>query len=181
MAGLCQYIVRQARNNHWSNHRLHSACARLTDLDYFAKRRSYFGSIHAHLDHIVVVDWLYLGRLTGETLLPADLGEPMHENLVSLMLDQAKADRALITFCEALTAETLDHEVTFSLLSGARYTETVADVLAHLFQHQIHHRGQVHDMLSATPVPPPQLDEFFMKGDLPLRRAELEQLGLPID
>lgn len=179
MADLCQYLVRQARNNRWSNHRLHTACARLSDLDYFAQRRSYFGSIHAHLDHIVVVDWLYLERLTGNTLLPADLSEPMHENLVSLMLDQSKADQALIGFCEALTADSLGHEVTFSLLSGATYTERVGDVLAHLFQHQIHHRGQVHGLLSTTPVPPPQLDEFFMKGDLPLRMAELERLGLP--
>jgi uncharacterized damage-inducible protein DinB len=53
-------------------------------------------------------------------------------------------------------------------------------VLSHLFTHQIHHRGQVHDMLSATSVAPPQLDEFFLSSDLPLREAELKVLNLPI-
>ena len=47
----------------------------------------------------------------------------------------------------------------------------------HLFQHQIHHRGQAHAMLSATHVEPPQLDEFFAKGEAPLRAGEFAQLG----
>jgi uncharacterized damage-inducible protein DinB len=51
-------------------------------------------------------------------------------------------------------------------------------VLAHLFQHDIHHRGQVHAMLAGTRVAPPQLDEFFLAQDAPLRAAELEALGL---
>jgi len=50
----------------------------------------------------------------------------------------------------------------------------------HLFTHQIHHRGQAHAMLSGTKVKPPQLDEFFMSEELPLRKAELEDLGLPL-
>jgi uncharacterized damage-inducible protein DinB len=53
-------------------------------------------------------------------------------------------------------------------------------VLMHLHVHQIHHRGQVHAMLAGTPVKPPQLDEFFMREELPLREAELRELGLPI-
>ena len=39
-------------------------------------------------------------------------------------------------------------------------------VMLHLFQHQIHHRGQIHAMLASTPVPPPQLDEFFLNSDI---------------
>ena len=56
-----------------------------------------------------------------------------------------------------------------------------AHILLHLFVHQVHHRGQVHDMLCATSVSPPQLDEFFLSGDLGLRERELEQLGLPVE
>ena len=52
---------------------------------------------------------------------------------------------------------------------------------SHLFTHQIHHRGQVHDMLAATSVAPPQLDQFFLSSDLPLRAAELKVLNLPIE
>jgi uncharacterized damage-inducible protein DinB len=47
----------------------------------------------------------------------------------------------------------------------------------HLFEHQIHHRGQAHAMMAGTPVKPPQLDEFFMSEDAPLREDELRELG----
>jgi uncharacterized damage-inducible protein DinB len=56
---------------------------------------------------------------------------------------------------------------------------TVASILEHLFQHQIHHRGQAHAMLAGTAVKPPQLYEFFLAGEEHLRRDELRALGLP--
>ncbi len=175
------YIVAQARNNRWSNHRLHNACSRLSDSDYFAKRQSFLGSIHDHLDHIVYVDWLYMERLTGKQFLPTEIGDLLHHEFAPLAEDQIAADQALIDFCQAATPDTLASKVTFQLSDGTEYTETVSSVLAHLFMHQVHHRGQVHDMLSATSVEPPQLDEFFMSGDLPLREEELRRLGLPIE
>ncbi|MEM8793283.1 MAG: DinB family protein [Pseudomonadota bacterium] len=172
------YIVAQARNNRWSNHRLHAASAELSEAEYFAERPSFFGSIHAHLDHILVVDWLYLERMTGESFLPPHMGETLHAAFAPLAADQIRADETLIAFCEAATPETLATTVSFRLMSGQEMTERLVDVLAHLFTHQIHHRGQVHGLLSATPVAPPQLDEFFMAGDAPLRADEMRRIGL---
>jgi uncharacterized damage-inducible protein DinB len=176
---LKEYLLGQARNNFWSNHRLHTVCSALPSSEYFESRPSFFGSIHAHLDHIVFVDWLYLERLTGKQLLPAKVGDLLHQELASLIEDQIAADRALIDFCQSADSDVLASKVTFNILNGTRYTETVVNVLAHLFTHQIHHRGQVHDMLSATSVRPPQLDEFFLQTELPFREAELRKLGLP--
>jgi hypothetical protein len=51
-------------------------------------------------------------------------------------------------------------------------------VLAHLFEHQIHHRGQAHAMLAGTAAKPPQLDEFFLAEEAPLTAAELTALDL---
>ena len=58
-----------------------------------------------------------------------------------------------------------------------KQVDTVAPVLAHLAMHQTHHRGQAHAMLSGTTVAPPQLDEFLMPSDAPLRVADLQALG----
>ena len=179
--GLCDYLIVQARNNLWSNHRLHSACLRLPAPEYYANRPSYFGSIHIHLDHIVFVDWLYLERLTGEQYLPTNVGVELHSELAPLVEDQVTADKALIEYCEAATPETLVSKVSFNLLDGTHYTEAAWSLLAHLFTHQIHHRGQVHDMLSATSVAPPQLDEFFLSSDFQLREADLKVLNLPVE
>src|SRR5262245_50482445 len=94
---------------------------------------------------------------------------------------QAEVDRRLLAWCERMTEASADAEVILEREGSAQHPERVADVLAHLFQPQIHHRGQVHAMLAGTNVPPPQLDEFFLAWDAPLRRSELEELGLPPD
>jgi uncharacterized damage-inducible protein DinB len=47
----------------------------------------------------------------------------------------------------------------------------------HLMTHQIHHRGQVHDLLSGTDVKPPQLDEFIVADDAAARSEDMAQLG----
>ena len=55
--------------------------------------------------------------------------------------------------------------------------ERMDRLLLHLFQHDVHHRGQAHSMLSGTSVSPPQLDEFFAVGEAPLRAEEFAELG----
>lgn len=177
-ASLPSHFVAQARNNLWSNHRLHAACRSLAEQEYRAARKSFFGSIHATLNHILIVDRLYLGRLTGAELLPLECDE-LRTDRSELAAAQRETDRELIDYCEGLALSDLTSQVSYVRKNGERYTETVERVLAHLFAHQIHHRGQVHDMLSATSVAPPQLDEFFLRGDLGLREAELDELGLP--
>jgi hypothetical protein len=56
--------------------------------------------------------------------------------------------------------------------------EIATRLLAHLFQHQIHHRGQAHAMLASTCVAPPQLDEFYCANEAHLRAVELAEIGL---
>jgi uncharacterized damage-inducible protein DinB len=58
------------------------------------------------------------------------------------------------------------------------FEESLPAALAHLFMHQIHHRGQAHAMLAGTRIAPPQLDEFFLRYDEPLRREECDRLGI---
>ena len=156
------------------------SCAALSEKEYYQHRPSFFGSIHQTLNHILIVDLIYLGRLTQTELVPLKCQE-LHTDFDALRQAQKQSDRRLIRFCQALDYAALASSVTFMRVDNQRYSEEVARVLCHLFQHQIHHRGQVHDMLSATSVAPPQLDEFFLQGDLTRRRAELTELGLPIE
>jgi len=88
---------------------------------------------------------------------------------------QTAVDRRLITWCEALDEAGLDRII--HVHRGTRMqTERADRLLLHLFQHQIHHRGQAHAMLSGTAVPP-QLDEFFSVAEAPLRAADFAELG----
>jgi uncharacterized damage-inducible protein DinB len=166
-----------AYNNAWANHRLLTACAGLDPAAFHAQRTGFFPSLALTLNHILVVDWFYVDALEGGWLGPAAFAdEASCETVASLHAQQRAVDDRLIAVCEALTPESLGNDVRVN--RGERIQVERRDrLLLHLFEHQIHHRGQAHAMLSATTVKPPQLDEFFSIGEAPLRAHEFAQLG----
>jgi uncharacterized damage-inducible protein DinB len=174
-----------ACNNAWANHRLLTACGQLSQADFIARRTSFFPSIKATLNHILTVDWYYVDAL--ERALRSeppntavdrffDPEEPF-ATCAELCKAQSATDRRLIDACAAATDAQLAMPVPVQRRAGIE-TENATRLLAHLFQHQIHHRGQVHAMLAGTPVKPPQLDEFFCANEAHLRAAELAEIGL---
>ena len=182
---LGHHFYTMACNNAWANHRLLNACARLSPADFSAPRTSFFPSIKATLNHNLTVDWYYVDALEralrGETPNTDvqrffDPEEPFAA-CAELQQAQRAVDRRLITQCFALTDTQLAMPIPVQRRAGIE-TENATRLLAHLFQHQIHHRGQVHAMLAGTPVKPPQLDEFFCANEAPLRATELTALGL---
>jgi uncharacterized damage-inducible protein DinB len=169
-----------ARNNAWSNYRLHNACAELPDREYRAPRVSFFPSLPLTLSHILTVDWYYLDALEegGRGYAVFEKDEPF-DTLAELTAAQRQSDRRLIDYCEDLTSGSVSSVVTIDRGAQGRFEEAADAVLMHLFVHQIHHRGQAHAMLSGTSVKPPQLDEFFLAQDLPRRSKDLQALALP--
>lgn len=166
-----------AYNNALANRRLLQACAALKPGEFEAPRTSFFPSIKETLNHVLTVDWFYVDGLEGGTLgfQAFEVDEPF-DDVITLAEAQAKVDQRLTALCEALTPEKLVSTV--SLHRGARIQqERMEDVLGHLFQHQSHHRGQVHAMLAGTSVAPPQLDEFIVADDARFRGKELAELG----
>lgn len=184
-SGLTHHFTTMAYNNEWANHRLLSAALKLSAVAFRAHTRtSFFPSICATLNHNVTVDWLYVDALErahrGEPENPApgrffDPEEPFTE-CAALIAAQRAADRRLVEFCRALGDDGLQKPVAIKRATGTKL-ETTERILAHLFQHQIHHRGQAHAMLAGTDAAPPQLDEFFCANEAHLRAADLAALG----
>jgi uncharacterized damage-inducible protein DinB len=176
-AGLVQTYRAFAYNNAWANHRLLSACASLSQHEFEAARTGFFPSLQLTLNHIHVVDLFYVDALEGGWLGPKAWENSVpYPSVAELQRAQADVDRRLIAHCEALTPDTLAAVVRVNRETTVQ-TERRDRLLMHLFQHQIHHRGQAHTMLSATSIAPPQLDEFFAVAEAPLRSAEFAALG----
>ena len=181
---LSHHFATMAYNNAWANHRLLAACGRLSQAEFVAPRTSFFPSLKATLNHLVTVDWYYIDALeralhrqppNREPDRFFDPEEPL-ETCAAVAAAQHDADRRLVNACITLTDAELDLPVPVMRRAGLQ-TESATRLLAHLFQHQIHHRGQAHAMLAGTPVKPPQLDEFFCANEAHLRAAELTELG----
>jgi len=176
-ANLLQTYRAFAYNNAWANHRLLTACMDLDQTDFEAGRTGFFPSLQLTLNHIYIIDLFYIDALEGGWL-----GPKAWENSVpcpsatELKRAQASLDKRLIAVCNALTSALLNGSVRVNRDSWVQ-TERRDRLLMHLFQHQIHHRGQAHAMLSGTAIEPPQLDEFFAAGEAPLRAGEFDRLG----
>lgn len=175
---LALHFRKAARNNAWANDRLLRACAALGDAEFRAERTSFFPSLHETLNHNLMVDLYYIDALegAGEGQLIFDSYEPLAVG--PLRRAQLAADRRLIAFCDAQDEASLQRLVETDRGEEGMVPERVDDLLAHLFQHQIHHRGQAHAMLAGTSVPPPQLDEYFLSLDADRRAADLVALGI---
>jgi uncharacterized damage-inducible protein DinB len=184
MGTLAHHFVTMAYNNAWANQRLLAACGQLSQDDFVAPRTSFFPSLKATLNHNLTVDWYYVDAferfVRGQPVNaePGHFFEPEEPFTVCAELHAAQraVDRRLIEACEALAEAQMEQPVAVQRSKGVMH-ETVTRFLAHLFQHQIHHRGQAHAMLAGTHVKPPQLDEFFCANEAPLRAPELAELG----
>ncbi len=168
----------QAHANRLANRRLHAAMAVLDDAAFHAPRIGFFPSLAATLNHILEVDQYYIGALCGD----ADLADHWSRfvpdaGLQALAARQGTSDERLIGFCAGLEDAGCERVVDMPRDAGRVQRDRVAHVLAHLFMHQTHHRGQVHAMLSGTVVSPPQLDEFLMPSDAHFRSADMAALG----
>ena len=181
---LAHHFLTEAYNNAWANHRLLRACCELTPEEFKATRTSFFPSIKATLNHILTVDRYYL-----EILERSLAGVPPHpdparhfdpeepfDDCAQLSREQHGTDKRLIAFCAGLEDGQMDSEVLLPRRTGLE-RDRLRRILAHLFGHQIHHRGQAHAMLAGTRVKPPQLDEFFCTNEAHLRAQDFAELG----
>lgn len=140
------YFQRMARYNSWANQHVLGACACLDSGALVAPRAAFFPSIIRTLNHILVADRLWLGRLTGAPERLA-LDTVLHAGFDEFRTAREAQDAKIIAFTEQLDAETLASDLSYqSMLAGAN-TLPREIVLAHMFNHQTHHRGQLHSML----------------------------------
>jgi uncharacterized damage-inducible protein DinB len=174
---LCDYLRIQAHANALSNHRLGLALAALTPGEWHAPRTGFFPSLARTLNHILAVDGYYLGALHGELgLREAYAAFRPCDSVAEWRPRQRASDLRLVAFCDALDAAALDAWVQMPRADHVQ-RERAGHVLAHLFNHQTHHRGQAHAMLAGTAVAPPQLDEFMMPSEAHLRGADMQAFG----
>lgn len=164
----------QARNNAWANLRLLSFCAGLPQAEFVAPRQGFFPSLRATLNHILIIDHFYVDALEGGSLGPAAFAEREPcADAATLLAAQSAVDHRLLTWCDAMTEADLSRII--EVQRGHRVQRERADrLLLHVFQHQIHHRGQAHAMLGRAA---PQLDEFYCWGEAHLRAPEFAALG----
>ncbi len=156
---LANHFQTMARYNAGANQRLYTACSQLSDADYRRERPGAFGSVHLTLNHILLGDRLWMARFTEpEIQTTPPLRTELYDDFSSLRAAREREDARIQEFMNGLEESFLEGEISYVNNAGQLCHDPAPLILAHVFNHQTHHRGQIQIMLSETPVSPPSLD-----------------------
>lgn len=137
--------------NRWANQRLYAAAEKLSDADYRMNRGAFFGSLHGTLNHLLLADQIWRRRFTGDGPVHTRLDAILHEQLAPLRAERVAEDESIIAFVDGMSESDLDGMFSFrTVVNPQDITQRYSAAMAHFFNHQTHHRGQAHAILTAA-------------------------------
>jgi uncharacterized damage-inducible protein DinB len=136
--------------NAWCNERLYDTAGQVTDADYRADRGAFFRSLHGTLNHLLVGDRIWMRRFTGQGTVPPGLDAIVCDDFMQLRAERRAEDERIRHYISTLTEEDLAKTIRFrTVVNPQDIEQMLAPALDHFFNHQTHHRGQAHALLSA--------------------------------
>lgn len=137
-----------ARYNRWMNEKLYAVCAELSDEARKEDRRAPFTSIHGTLNHLLLADRVWLGRFTGAPFPARSLDQELYADFDELRRERVKTDDEIEAWVNGLTDEALAAPFRFtSMMNPQTFEGPLWFTVAHFFNHQTHHRGQLTTLL----------------------------------
>jgi uncharacterized damage-inducible protein DinB len=148
-----------AAYNQWVNRRLYDAASLLPDEASRSDRGAFFGSLHGTLNHLLLGDRIWLHRFTGEGDEPAELDAILYDDFAALRAARGAGDARIIAYVDGLSDASLAGTIRYRTTRNPRMIEQyLASLLVHFFNHQTHHRGQAHCLLTALAGEAPSFD-----------------------
>jgi len=148
-----EFVHTMAAYNAEMNRRIYDAAARLSEDARRANRGAFWGSIHGTLNHILWADTTWMTRFDNWEKLSAGIKESdaLHQDFLALRNSRTEADRRIADWAGRVKLEWLQGELAWvSAVLGREIRKSKTLLVTHFFNHQTHHRGQVHAMLTAA-------------------------------
>jgi uncharacterized damage-inducible protein DinB len=142
-----------AAYNRWANRRLYNEAATLPDETRKREVGLFFGSVHRTLNHLLVADYIWMRRFTGDGPQPERLNQVLHEDFEELRAAREREDERILGFVTGL--RDYDRVLEYQNSSGKTFRQEIGPALTHFFNHQTHHRGQVHAGLTIAGIREP--------------------------
>jgi uncharacterized damage-inducible protein DinB len=161
------YVRTMAAYNRWQNRSLYGAADALSDEQRKESRGAFFGSIHGTLNHLLWGDQIWMSRFAGTPTPKAKSikdSVAQYESWAELKAAREVFDETIVGWADRLDAAALEGDLTwFSGAAGREVTRPRGLLIAHLFNHQTHHRGQVHCLLTQCGARPEATDLPMMR------------------
>lgn len=153
-----------AAYNSWANGQLYDAALELSEDEFNRDTGAFFRSMMATLNHILVADRIWMKRFTGEGQAPATLDTILFSDVAKLRAAREAEDQRIADYVDGLTEKALTGRFTYMTVTDMRtVSQRLAPALAHIFNHQTHHRGQAHTILTSLGKPSLTLDLIYFQ------------------
>jgi len=159
-----QHFAMMAAYNRWANRLVYDSAADLEAGDLDRATGAFFGSLMATLNHVLVADRIWMKRFTGEGDAPSRLDAILHRGLPELRAAREAEDARIVSWIDGLDEAAFSGRFTYLTATDMRtVSQRLAPALAHFFNHQTHHRGQCHVMLTGFGQPSLGLDLIYFQ------------------
>jgi uncharacterized damage-inducible protein DinB len=142
-----------ATYNRWANRRVYTDAATLPDEVRKRPAGLFFGSLHGTLNHMLVADYIWMRRFTDDGPQPERLNQILHDDFAELRAAREAEDERILSF--VIGATDYDRILTYQNSTGKTFQQALAPALTHFFNHQTHHRGQIHAGLTIAGIREP--------------------------
>jgi uncharacterized damage-inducible protein DinB len=145
--------------NAWANTRIYDAAATLSPEEWQRETGVFFKSLMGTLNHLLATDRIWLKRMTGSGDAPNSLDAIIYKDFDRLRAARQAEDQRIVEWLDALSETDLRGRFSYLTISELRtVSQRIAPALSHLFNHQTHHRGQAHAILTTLGKPSVALD-----------------------
>ena len=160
------YVHMMARYNQWQNGNLYTTATGLDDASRKQESGAWFGSIHATLNHLIWADRYWMYRFTGSEKPKGGMAESclVYDDFTELQKARLALDQTILDWSQSVEPNWLASDISwFSGSKQAMMTQPMAQAVTHFFNHQTHHRGQIHALLTRFGAKPHDTDLVFME------------------
>lgn len=159
-----RHFMMFAAYNQWANSRIYDACANLSEEEFGRNTGAFFGSMMGTLNHILTADRVWMKRFTGEGDAPATLDAIIHRALPALRAAREAEDKRIVQWVDGLSDKAFAGRFSYMTVTDMRtISQRLSPALDHLFNHQTHHRGQAHMILTVLGRPSVPLDLIYFQ------------------
>ena len=159
-----KHFLMMATHNRWANRLLYDGVAILTEEEFRQDTGAFFASMCGTLNHILVADLIWMHRFTGKGELPGGLDTILHDEFDELREAREATDERILEWVGGLGEDELAGRFHYMTVTDLKtVSQRLAPALAHFFNHQTHHRGQAHMILSVLGETPPSLDLIYFQ------------------
>lgn len=159
------YFVVLSDYQQWANDRLFAALGGIDRALLQSPQGLFFGSIHHTVDHIMLVNRLWLARLRGE-VTEVDFRELTYPDWNQLIEATQRQAEEFTLWLEACTEDWFDGRLDYVSSAGEARSMWMRDALTHMMNHQTHHRGQVSAVITRLGGGAPEMDYVYYKREM---------------